>query len=552
MSAIPIIRVAVLTRGETLEAWEVAALQKVRELSFAQIVLEIRDATPVNERSFGEKVSEYKWSRLFWNKWFKRAGNCNSTRLTSTNEIFKGISRIDVTPELKGKHTQYFSSADVDKVKQYSPDVIIRFGFNILRGEILNVAPHGVWSFHHADHEKIRGGPAGFWEYILGHNTTGAILQRLTDKLDDGVVLRTGHWSLVKHSFRENLDFLLHNTVDWIANALTELHLQGKIVTRHIGKDGDSRTPVFSYPGNFRMIQFWFILCGNKIGFHWRNLFCPETWKIGIVDQAIGDVLINGIHSQPKWVHAEESYKYLADPFSINYNGKDIILAEEYSYREQKGRIINTESGETFAASQHHSSFPYPINFEGRQYILPESSESHHCSLYEVNSAESSILLVHEPLIDPVLIQHNGRWWLFAHHLHHQNNAALFIYYNDDVNGKFKPHALNPVKTDIRNSRSAGPIMTIEGKLLRPAQDSSKTYGGAIVVNEITELTPDSYTEHEFKRIEPDRTWDYNKGIHTVSPLGPQRTLIDAKSFRFNFANFKAQWKRKSRRMTGK
>ena len=44
---------------------------------------------------------------------------------------------------------------------------MLRVGFNIIRGEILNVPKYGVWSFHHDDEVKYRGGPAGYGKYIL-------------------------------------------------------------------------------------------------------------------------------------------------------------------------------------------------------------------------------------------------------------------------------------------------------------------------------------------------------------------------------------------------
>ncbi len=556
------IRVAVLTRSDSLESWEWRALQQIKVLPFAEIVFEIRDGSPVEEKSFGQRIGRYKWSRLFWNRWFKKYGKVNATIEVGTSEIFKGVPQIVVVPELKGKHSQHFSATDIAKVKAYSPDVIVRFGFNILRGEILNVAKHGVWSYHHADHETIRGGPAGFWEYILGHNITGAILQRLTDKLDDGIVLRKGYWSLTKHSFRENLDNLLNHSSGWMANALTEIHHHGEVKPQNPEKKSVAK--VYSYPGNFRMIQFLFILFRNKIAFHWKNLFCPETWKIGVVNQPINDVIANGISTAPNWISAPDTSDYFADPFCIIIDGKNQIIGEVYSYKRSRGQIQlipeipksekGVAGGESDFDRSHnfswaHQSFPFPVMINGIQYFIPECAESGICQLFEFKG--TGITLVSEPLIDSVLFQHNEKWWLFAHHQDKQNNAALFIYHSDSVPGNFIPHALNPVKTDIRNSRSAGAILNINGKLLRPAQDSSKTYGGAIVINEITDLTPTSFSEHEVNRIEPNPDWDYNKGIHTISAYG-DKTLIDAKSFRFNFANFRAQLKRKSGRIAGR
>lgn len=561
-----------MTRGDSMESWEVNAVKAVKDLPFAEIVMEIRDGSSLSafdgvhaERSRSaqsdnvtNKIRKYKWNRLFWNRWFRKYGKVDATRKfdhfgdNPPPEIFHAVPCHTMIPELKGKHSQHFSEKDLEIIRWHKPDVILRFGFNILRGEILTVAKHGVWSYHHADHETIRGGPAGFWEYILGHNITGAILQRLTDKLDDGIVLRKGYWSLTKHSFRENLDNLLNYSSGWMANALTEIHHHGKVKPQNAEKKTSSK--VYSYPGNLRMIQFWFILLGNKIGFHWKNLFCPETWTVGMVNQPISDVIENGIQKEVKWVSPLSRSEYYADPFPIMVLGGFFMAAEHYSYKTQKGeiRFISDKEEIILRKPDQHLSFPFPFSSDGKEYILPEFAESGKASLFEVSSKnKTEIILVNEPLVDTVMLQHNNKWWLFANKADHQNNAALFAYYADKFDGQYKPHALNPVKTDIRNSRSAGAILNINGKLLRPAQDSSRTYGCAIVINEITDLTPTSFSEREVKRIEPNPDWDYNKGIHTISEYG-NKTLIDAKSFRFNFANFKAQLKRKTGRIAGK
>ncbi len=566
MSAENKIRVAVLTRGDSLEAWEVAALEAVRKLEFVEIVLEIHDGSSLSafdspprrsgaqsdsvpRSSVLKRIRRYNWKRLFWNRWFKKYGKVNATKELSTSAIFQGIPRIDVVPELKGKHSQYFSATDIEKVKAHQADVIIRFGFNILRGEILNVAKHGVWSYHHADPMVIRGGPAGFWEYILKENTTGAILQRLTEKLDNGIVLRAGTWSLVKHSFRENLDSLLMNSSCWMANALTELHHNGKIAPPVIPVSVTEK--VFSYPGNFRMIQFGCMLLGNKFAFHWKNLFCPETWQIGIVDQPIESVISNGIQKDITWMRAKQNDSYLADPFNMSVNGKSTIVAEYFSGSKQMSHIVNAETEEIILARDYHISFPLPVEINGQHYLCPEMSASGTHSLFLMNGVRETLQLVDAPLVDPVMLEHNKRWWIFTHRQDDQNNAALFIYHSEHPDKEFQPHALNPVKTNVRNSRSAGAILNIKGKLIRPAQDSAITYGNAIVFNEILELTPTSFVEKPFKRVEANEHWDYNKGIHTINAYG-DKTLIDAKSFRFNFANFKAQFSRKARRISRK
>lgn len=543
------LRIVVLSHGGPWEAWEAESLRKISELKFATIILFVEDASTNDATpTFLQRIKYYKWNRLFWNRWFKKYGRIAATSPTSLPEALQAIPIVKVKAERKGKYSEYFSAKDVDMVRTYQPDVIIRFGFNILRGEILTAAKHGVWSFHHADHHTIRGGPAGFWEYILGYHTTGAILQQLTEKLDEGIVLRQGQFELIKHSFSENLHNLLFNSTGWIANALSELHYNGRITNQSESKL-TQQAPLYRYPGNLRMLQFWMILLANKCAFHWNNLFKAETWMIGIVDQPYSEVLVSGITKMPKWTRAKNSLHYVADPFSYSTGGKLIILAEEYSYETGVGHIINLATGEAVLSKPFHLSFPNVIEIEGENYVLAESSANGSLQAFSILSSGKDHELIKEPIVDPILLQHDNLYWIFGHKLDDQNNAALFVYYASNAVGPYTPHALNPVKTDISNSRSAGPIILHQGKLLRPAQDSGNGYGSAVVINEIQILSTTQYKEIPVSRIAPDKNWEYNRGLHTVSPLGTTQTLIDAKSYRFNFANFKAEMKRKLRRI---
>lgn len=70
-----------------------------------------------------------------------------------------------------------------------SVDVVVRFGFGILQGDILTVPEYGVLSFHHGDIREYRGRPAGVWEFLHGRSTAGVTLQRLTPTLDGGGVV---------------------------------------------------------------------------------------------------------------------------------------------------------------------------------------------------------------------------------------------------------------------------------------------------------------------------------------------------------------------------
>ena len=65
-------------------------------------------------------------------------------------------------------------------------------GSGIIKGDILNSTKYGILSFHHADNDINRGGPAGFWEVYLNQSESGFIIQKLNEVLDGGYVLKKG------------------------------------------------------------------------------------------------------------------------------------------------------------------------------------------------------------------------------------------------------------------------------------------------------------------------------------------------------------------------
>src|SRR5262249_42080225 len=67
-----------------------------------------------------------------------------------------------------------FDQNSIKKLKAARLDVLLRFGFRIIKGEILNCARFGVWSYHHGDNDFYRGGPAGFWEMYENNPLSGA------------------------------------------------------------------------------------------------------------------------------------------------------------------------------------------------------------------------------------------------------------------------------------------------------------------------------------------------------------------------------------------
>lgn len=539
------IRIAILCRGHHFDAWEAECIRQVQQLPFAEIVLLISEPNSQEQpKGFLHKLTHYPYRNFLWRIYKRFQLKISAYNSVSLEKELKNVPVLECLPELKGKYSQHISANDIQKIKSHQPDVILRFAYNILRGEILTVAKYGVWSFHHADEQIIRGGPGAFWEMYSNNPVTGAILQRLTEKLDAGIILRKGHFQTIRHSYKGNLEQLLWGTTSWMKQALIDV--ANGISPALDGKPIETKAKIFTFPKNYQMIRFIGKRRRQKIKFHFRELFRPEHWNVGIVHQSADSILAKGI-SEVEWLPEPKANEYYADPFGWEENGELKIVFEYYDYKIQKGILSSfTPSTKTFKTvldAKVHLSYPFVIersdDNKSNHVILPESNQANNVFCFDSgNPKNGKILIENIPAVDSTPLLYNNRWWIFCTYEGDYNNTNLHLYYAEHFEGPWEAHQNNPVKCDVRSARPGGTPFVREGKLYRPAQDCSTSYGSAIVINEITELSEISFSEKTIARIEPNSKWKFNRGLHTFSIVGKNTVLIDAKHYAFNFDNF--------------
>jgi hypothetical protein len=548
------LRIAILCRSEVFEAWEAECIRQVLALDFVEPVLLIQDASPEPEpRSFFQKFFDRK---LFWRIHERRSlKHISAARAVELDEEFRRVPKLKCEPELHGKYTQQFKAGDMARIREHAPDLILRFGFNIIRGEILTVAKYGVWSFHHADEQVFRGGPGGFWEIIHGNIISGAMLQRLTESLDAGILLRKGWFKTIAKSHAANVDQLLWGTTLWMKQVCIDIHNNEAAYLN--AKPIQTKAPIKKYPGNFRMLDYFLKSRIAAWKFHFDDLFRAEFWQLGIVPQSISDIMQKGITTDVHWIPQTQAGTYQADPFGINSPERELILCEHYDYKVGKGHIVSiTRNGEMadFLKRTHHLSYPYLFEVFNDLMFLPESHENNNVSLrYFDRPEKTDMQLLHGiPAVDSSVVFYEGKWWLFCTREDVGANEALYIYFADNNDSAFEPHAANPVKMDVRSARPAGTPFVHEGKLYRPAQCCVPEYGVAVVIHEIVKLTETSFEEREVRILHPATNWPATTGLHTLSAFGTSETLIDVKRHQFNFDAFKRALNRKLLRVSGR
>lgn len=253
----------------TLETWHAQIVDALLGLDGVQLSLVVLNAAPELPRNWG------KLTRLRPRSFLYRAYRdfMFRPRANQPRDMAWLLTRVPVLrckATKVSQYSQYFQEHDVSTIRSYGLDFIMRFGFNIIRGDILQAARFGIWSFHHDDEQKYRGGPPCFWEIYNGDRVTGVLLQRLTSKLDAGIVLRKGFFETDFSSYEKSYDGAVLGSVGWPAAVCTDI-LNGSAAYVD-GNPSDSRAPIYHDPHNREMIRFMYRTTSSAIGRVWKRL----------------------------------------------------------------------------------------------------------------------------------------------------------------------------------------------------------------------------------------------------------------------------------------
>ncbi len=267
------------------------------------------------------------------------------------------------------------------------------------------------------------------------------------------------------------------------------------------------------------------------------GLFFIDQWVIMSAPRARYDAL--------RWADFRpiipEKDRYWGDPFILQRGSNYHVFVEEKIYATGRGRIacLTLDAEGRLLANQvvlerdYHLSYPFIFDQDGETFMMPETAEQRTLELYRCVRFPDQWQFVKTLLagiyaVDATLLAHAGRQWIFTNVREAGGSSlnSLSLFSAESLLAEaWKPHPRNPVVQDIRSARPAGRIFTHEGKLIRPAQDSSRRYGYGLRFKRITRLT-----ESEYEEV-PDALFEPPGGrllaTHTFNQAG-EMTVIDA------------------------
>jgi hypothetical protein len=286
--------------------------------------------------------------------------------------------------------------------------------------------------------------------------------------------------------------------------------------------------PAGATPGNLEIARFLISRAARALWSKAQRKLRREQWVIGIRKKGPGQ---SADGRQSFVCLVPPPGRFYADPFLFEQQGKSYLFFEELPFATNKGIISMVEVAGDGRCSpprpvletETHLSYPFVFEWRGQIYMLPEARDSGKISLFRAVNFPDCWKLEKDLIedvwaVDPTLVEHAGRFWLFAGGVekHGDINSELYLFFAESPLGPWMPHPLNPVVSDVRRARPAGRPFLRDGCLVRPGQDCSVRYGGAVVLNRVVALSETQYREEPCGKLEND--WlAGNLGSHTFN-----------------------------------
>ena len=464
---------------------------------------------------------------LFFEKYFVR-------RYIQTSDFFKNhniekinIKKINVNSSISGEDlTREYSEKDLGDIRKENLDLFVNFGASSIKGELLEVSPHGVISMQYGNIDDHKKGPPGFWEVLNKEKTTNFFIQSNFEKLNKECKI------LFKGSIPTNFFFTL-NIIKLYKKSNIFIHkLLEDIFKNKIPKNIDksiSKNHFITIPNISEQTQY--IL---KTSVHLFKKFIRKVkkkkivWSIGY---QFSDDWENVWNSSFKKVDNPKN-TYFADPFLFRFRGKDYCFVEHFNFLSNKGHIsaleINAEETKflgTAIDEDFHLSYPNIFQHNDEIYMCPESSAAKDIRLYKCNNFPldwelEKILIQDIHAVDTNIFRLDGKWWMLSNVDSSKSGefcSELHLFYSNDLKGNdWKPHPMNPVIFDPKCARNGGMIFQNK-ELYRVFQVQGwDNYGESFGVSKIIKINEYEYSEEKVFDFSP-KLLKKAKGAHTLN-----------------------------------
>ena len=229
----------------------------------------------------------------------------------------------------------------------------------------------------------------------------------------------------------------------------------------------------------------------------------------------------------------------------VEHDGETWVFAELYDRVLRRGVIGCCQLTEHGASSwkivlnmPYHLSYPHIMQGEDAFYMIPESYVANEIGVFKAVEfpykwEKCAVLKNDFCAVDSTVFELDGKQWMLTLRFceGHEELTLFSLDEKGSVGGTV-------VAADDLNKRPAGKPFTQDGKLIRPAQDCTESYGCALNFYEVTEVSENRYEERLVRKIRPEEIRSDLKntpaGLHTYN-MSDSYEVVDLKEYELDW-----------------
>jgi len=406
-------------------------------------------------------------------------------------------------------------AADVERLRAENLDALLQLGGGRLAGDVLGAARHGLWTFAHE--EQARRGHAPFFAEMRDGAPVVAI--RLVARRPDGErILVRSFASASPNSLAHNLEPACWRASDLPARAWRG-YTDGREPPFDGGADDDpAEAPRSRAPGPFEVARVVVATTARVARNRSRLRRHDRVWFVALRPRGEAPLASDPLRGfTPLPCPAD---RFHADPMLVESDGAHHLFFEDADRASGIGAIsYRAIAADGSAAPIHrileadtHFSYPFVFRWQGSWYLIPETTERRTVELHRAVEFplrwQLEKVLFHDVVAaDTTVFEDRGRLWLFTAMSPSggSTNDELHLFHAETPTSEWVPHPMNPIVSDVRRARPAGPLVRDGGVLYRPGQDCAGDYGAAFWLNRVEVLDERTYRETPVRRI--DASW---------------------------------------------
>lgn len=453
-------------------------------------------------------------------------------------------SLLDLTGDITLCHTggkRYWQLLAGQKV-----DVLIELTGQAVPPELAEWPGQGVWRHFYGNPAALHDRHVGLHEYCSASDEIISGIERLLPGCEEPEPVFCATTSMDPVSVSRGIEHTLWKMAEFMPQRLQELQQVGaenfriSIQQRHFlfkAESADAGNPLGI--GTTLLITVKYLR--NLMRKLYRQRLRREQWILLVGEDSGTDIAACTLSRFRKLIPPSD--RFWADPCVVEHDGEYWVFFEELEYARGIGHLACMRMNEDGSHSgvikvlekPYHLSYPFVFDYQGQYYMVPETADNHTVELYRCEEFPhrwvfEKNLMEGVDAYDSTLLEHDGRWWLFASMRQHENcltNEALYLFHADNpLSTDWQPHPQNPVVASASQARPAGRLFEKDGSLYRPSQNCAGAYGKGLNINLIRQFDRQIYREETVHRCQPEGECDL-VGMHTLDSRG-RLTVSDA------------------------